>query len=322
MQIGLVGMPGSGKTTLFNLLTGSEHPVGLSGAEEIFFGSAAVPDPRIDYLASLYNPKKVTYARIEIKDIPGAKMDDSKASAARLLEEARSADALVHVLKVFADEDGSTGPADIHPYRALESYSTELLLADIDFLEKMIARLESSTKSKRESALQIPVYQKLLSALEEEKPASSVSLTESEKELFKGQVFLTEKPIFLVINLDEEQLRNGVYPDRDQIAAYVADKGLIAVEVSARIKAEISRLAPEERAAFMEDLNLVESGLQRLARAAYQQLNLISFFTVGEDEVRAWTVQQDSTARRAAGKIHSDIERGFIRAELLSSRHM
>ena len=110
MQIGLVGMPGSGKTTLFNLLTGSDHPVGLSGADEIFFGSAVVPDPRIDYLATLYKPKKVTYARIDVKDIPGAKMDDSKARAARLLEEARSADALVHVLKVFTDEAGSAGP--------------------------------------------------------------------------------------------------------------------------------------------------------------------------------------------------------------------
>lgn len=316
MQIGLVGMPDSGKTTLFNLLTGSEYPVGLSGADEIFFGSAAVPDPRINHLETLYNPKKVTYARINIKDIPGAKMDDSKARAARLLEEARSADALVHVLKVFKTEDGDTGSVEISPYRALESYSTELLLADIDFLEKRIARLESSTKNKRESALHISVYQKLLSALEEEKPVSSVNLTATEKELYKGQVFLTEKPIFLVVNLDEGQLRSGDYPDRERVAAYVAEKGLISVEVSARIEAEIGRLAPGERAAFMEDLNLSESGLQRLSRAAYQQLNLISFFTVGEDEVRAWTVQQGSTARKAAGKIHSDIERGFIRAEI------
>jgi ribosome-binding ATPase len=322
MQIGLVGMPGAGKTTLFNLLTGSDHPVGISGADEINFGSTIVPDPRIDYLAALYKPKKVTYARIDIKDIPGAKMDDSKARAARLLEEARSADALVHVLKVFTDEAGNASPTDLHPFRTLESYGTELLLADIDFLEKRIARLENSTKNKRESALQIPIYRKLLSALEEETPVSSVDLTASEKELFKGQVFLTEKPLFLVINLDEEQLRSGSYPDRDQIAAYVADKGLIAVEVSARIETEISRLDPEERTLFMEDLNLVESGLQRLARASYQQLNLISFFTVGEDEVRAWTVQQGSTARRAAGKIHSDIERGFIRAELFHYDHL
>ncbi len=316
MQIGLVGMPGSGKTTLFNLLTGSEHPVGLSGADEIYFGSSAVPDQRIDYLATLYNPNKVTYARIDIKDIPGARMGDSKARAARLLEEARSADALVHVLKVFTVKDDGTGSTELNPYRALESYGTELLLADIDFLGKRIARMESSTKNKRECAEQVPVYKKLLSALEEEKPVSSVDLTASEKDLFKGQVFLTEKPIFIVINLDEEQLRRKNYPDRDRIAAYVAEKSLIAVEVSARIEAEISTLDPEERTAFMEDLNLAESGLQRLARAAYRQLNLISFFTVGEDEVRAWTVQQGSTARRAAGKIHTDIERGFIRAEL------
>ena len=322
MQIGLVGMPGSGKTTLFNLLTGSNHPVGLSGADEIHFGSSVVPDPRIDHLATLYKPKKITYARIDFKDIPGARMDDSKARAARLLEEARSADALVQVLKVFSEDEDSASTEEYRPYQALSGFGTELLLADIDFLEKRIERLETNIKSKKESALQVPVYKKLLTALENEQPVSSVNLTESEKELFKGQVFLTEKPLFLVINLDEKQLSHGDYPDRDKITAYVKERNMIYVEVSARIEAEISRLEAKERAAFMEDLNLHESGLQRLARAAYKKLNLVSFFTVGEDEVRAWTVKNGSTARKAAGKIHSDIERGFIRAEIFHYDHL
>jgi ribosome-binding ATPase len=316
MQIGLVGMPGSGKTTLFNLITGSNHPVGLSGADEIYFGSATVPDPRIDYLASLYKPKKTTYARIDFKDIPGARMGDSKARASRLLEEARGADALVQVLKVFEAENNIDAGTKTSPFTTLKDFSTELLLADIDFLEKRILRLENTAKNKKDNAMQVPVYKKLLAALEEEKPVSSITLNENEKELFRGQVFLTEKPLFLVINLNESQLRQGDYPDRGKIATYIKDKNMSCVEVSAQIEAEINRLEPEERLAFMEDLNLAESGLQRLARAAYRRLNLISFFTVGEDEVRAWTVQDGATARQAAGKIHSDIERGFIRAEV------
>jgi ribosome-binding ATPase len=316
MQIGLVGMPGSGKTTLFNLITGNNHPVGLSGADEIYFGSAIVPDRRIDYLVSLYKPKKTTYARIDFKDIPGAKMDDSKARASRLLEEARSADALVQVLKVFQAENELITNEQAFPFKDLKNYETELLLADLDFLEKRITRLEGSPKNKKESALQIPVYKKLLGALDNEQPISSVHLTESERELFRGQAFLTEKPLFLVINLDEDKLRKGKYPDREKIASYTQAKEISSVEVSARIETEISRLEPEERLVFMDDLNLKESGLQRLARAAYQRLNLISFFTVGEDEVRAWTIQKGTSARQAAGKIHSDIERGFIRAEI------
>ncbi len=316
MQIGLVGLPGSGKTTLFNLLTGSNHPVGLSGADEIYFGSAAVPDSRIDYLTSLYQPKKTTYARIDLKDIPGARMDHSKARAARLLEEARSVDALVQVLQVFEAEENLGTGIQAQPFLSLRDFETELLLADIDFLEKRITRLETATKNIKENALQIPIYKKLLSALENEQPISSVNLNEREKELFRGQVFLTEKPLFLVINLDEKQLRSGTYPHREQIAAYIQEKKISHVEVSARIETEIGRLEPEERSVFMDDLNLEESGLQRLSRAAYQRLNLISFFTVGEDEVRAWTIKKGTSARQAAGKIHSDIERGFIRAEI------
>ena len=323
VQIGLVGMPGSGKTTLFNLLSGNLLPAGRSGGDEVHTGSAVVPDRRIDFLASIYNPRKTTYARIEFKDIPGVSMSDSRARASRLLDEVRSADALVQVLRIFnaAAVEAACGPPD--PYRDLTSYSIELLLADIDVLEKKIARLEESPKVKKETAAaQVTVYKKLLEALENEQPVSSVELDDIEKQLLAGQNFLSEKPLFLVANIDESQLRENSYPDREKIAAYAAGKSMPLIEICSQVEMEINCLQPEERQEFLDDLDLEDSGLGKLARMAYERLNLISFFTVGEDEVRAWTVKKGATARQAASKIHSDIERGFIRAEIFHYDHL
>ncbi len=322
MQIGLVGMPLSGKTTLFNLLTGNLQPVKKGLAEGVFTGSAVVPDFRIDFLSALYQPKKTTCARIVFKDIPGVKMDDNRARASRLLDEARLADALVQVLRVFSSSEVDTVTGKAKPYADLTDYATELILADIDALEKRIARLEDLPKRKKDSSRQIELFKRLLSALEEERFISSLELTADEKELLEGQIFLSEKPLILAVNIDEDQLRRDDYPDRDKIYAYAFEKGLPVVEICARAEMEISQLMPEEQDEFMEDLGLKESSLGRLACMAYELLNLSSFFTVGEDEVRAWTVRNGASARRAAGKIHSDIERGFIRAEVFHYDHL
>lgn len=322
MQIGLVGMPSSGKTTLFNLLTGNLQPTGVSGADEVHIGSAIVPDPRIDFLASLYKPKKTTYARIDFKDIPGVRMDDSRARASRLLDEVRSADALVQVLHAFNSAEVEAVAGKPKPYRDLTDYGAELILADIDILEKRIARLEESTKAGKDSVEQANLLKKLLAALEDEQPLKSIDLSARENELLAGQSFLSEKPLFLVVNIDEEQLRKRDYPDKDKIAVYAAEKGIPVIEICALVEMEIGQLQPDERKEFIEDLELDDSGLGLLARMTYESLNLISFFTVGEDEVRAWTVHKGTNARKAAGKIHSDIERGFIRAEVFHYDHL
>lgn len=316
MQIGLVGLPQSGKSTFFNLLTGENVATGFAAAGKVRRGSAVVPDSRIDFLAGLYKPRKTIYARIEFKDIPGAHREDGAARAARLLDEARGADALVQVIHAFngagerASQDGAT------PYRELIDFYSELILADLDAVEVRLARLNNAPKMKNSAAAQISVLERLREALEQEHPAAGVPLSGAERELLAGQIFLSDKPLIAALNLDEKGLADHDYPERSRVREYTAARGIPVIEISARLEMEIGELPPADREAFLADLGLKESGLDRLARTAYERLGLVSFFTVGEDEVRAWTVRRGATARQAAGKVHSDIERGFIRAEI------
>lgn len=322
MQIGLVGTPYSGKTTLFNLLTGNNQATGFNEAGEIYVGSAVVPDPRIGFLSNLYKPKRTTYARIDFKDIPGVKMDDNRARASQLLNEVRSSDMLVQVVRAFSSDQTDALVGSSQPYNELVNYATELILADIDALEKRIERIDDMKKINNDSLEQQKLLRKLLSALEEEIFIGTLDLTDSEKELLRGQSFLSEKPMLIVINIDEDQLHSGDYPQKSKVCQYAAEKGIPLVEVCAKTEMEINQLEPDEQREFLDELGLTESSLGRLARTAYELLHLNSFFTVGEDEVRAWTVNQDTSARKAAGKIHSDIERGFIRAEVFHYNYL
>ncbi|MGM0652024.1 MAG: redox-regulated ATPase YchF [Bacillota bacterium] len=322
MQIGLVGSPYSGKTTLFNLLTGNNQATGFTDTGEIYIGSAVVPDTRIDFLSKLYKPKKTTYARIDFKDIPGVKMDDNKSRASQLLDEVRSSDMLVQVVRAYSSNQTDALVGSPQPYNELVDYATELILADIDALEKRIERIDDMKKINNDSLEQQKLLRKLLAALEEEIFIGTLELTASEKELLKGHNFLSEKPMLTVINIDEDQLHSGDYPQKDKICQYAEEKGIPVVEVCAKTEMEINQLEPNEQKEFLEELDLTESSLGRVARRAYELLNLNSFFTVGEDEVRAWTVNQGASARKAAGKIHSDIERGFIRAEVFHYNYL
>lgn len=317
MQIGLVGLPLAGKTTLFNLLTGSSHVTGFGGGDEVHEGSVVVPDYRIDYLAALHKPPKIVHARIQFKDIPGAGVEDGAARAARLLDEARNADALVQVVRAFCSEEINSLAGEPSPLKELDDFKTGLLLADMDAVEKRIGRLKDARKIKKDTRAQMEVLEKVLRSLEEERPVNSVELSDEEKQLLAGQHFLTEKPLILVVNIDEKQLSSGEYPRKEELAIYSRNAGIYTVEICAQVEMEIGQLPPGEREEFMADLGLKEPGLTRLARAAYEFLGLISFFTIGKDEVRAWTVSRGTAALQAAGKVHSDMERGFIRAEVV-----
>ncbi|MBS3942909.1 MAG: redox-regulated ATPase YchF [Dethiobacter sp.] len=317
MQIGLVGLPRAGKTTFFNLLTDFNLPTVYNPAAEPHAGSATVPDQRVDFLAALYKPRKIVHARIAFTDIPGARINESGARAALLLNEVRVADLLVQVVRAFPCSDGGVSlPAGPQPHRDLLDYATELILADMDAVEKRIERIKNRPKIKKDDLGQLAVLERLLKALEQEQPLSDIKLAPNEQEYLAGQAFLSNKPLIAAINIDEDQFAAGDYRERDQVIAYAQRHEIPLIEICAQAEMEIGRLSPEDRAQFMAELGSVETGLERLVRSAYERLGLLSFFTVGDDEVRAWTVRCGVTARQAAGKIHSDIERGFIRAEV------
>jgi ribosome-binding ATPase len=311
MKIGLIGLAASGKTTLFSLLT--ESGGDAAARMEAHIGMARVPDGRIDFLSAMYKPRKTIYAQIEFTDIPGFAPGSG---GHHFLNAARNVDALVQVVRAFANPL-VPHPADtIDPGRDLDLLHSELLLADLEIVEKRIERLVSG-KQKQTDQNELDLLRQCQEILEGEGRLDSMALDDTQAELVSGYAFLTLKPLLVVVNLDEEQWRSGDYPGKEKLEKYSAGQSVPLVPVCAKTEMEISTLPPEERAEFMTDLGISETGIDRLARATYEHLKLISFFTVGEDEVRAWTIDQGTSAKRAAGKIHSDIERGFIRAEVV-----
>ncbi|ABO50725.1 GTP-binding protein YchF [Desulforamulus reducens MI-1] len=319
---GIIGLPMVGKTTIFNLLTNSNQEVSnfLSGKTETITASARVPDKRIDFLVNMYKPRKITYAQIQFSEVPGLVRgaSEGKGVGNQFLSAIRNADLLVHVVRAYQNPDVPHVEDEINPLRDIETIAVEILLADMDLVEKRIQRIQSGKKITKENAFELEVLKKCLQALEEETPISQLGLTEEEKLTLKNYSFLTEKPMLLVINIDEDQFREGSYPTKEEVEKYAAEKGIAVTEICGRIEMEISQLPEADRLLFMEDLGTNEPGIDRLARAVYDYLGLISFLTAGEDEVRAWTIKRNTDAKRAAGKIHSDIERGFIRAEVIA----
>lgn len=315
MRIGLVGLTLSGKSTLFGLLTGTQ--VVANGKPETRVGSALVPDRRVDYLSGLYNPRKTTYARIEFVDIPGLVPGQEK-KANPFLEEIRKVDAIVYVLRAFQNPEVPHLEGDIDPLRDWELLEMELLLADLDLFEKRVRRIREARKKSKGWEKELALLEKCRDALGEGKTLRDLALTDSERELLQGYSLLTEKPVIPVVNVDENQFTSGNYHGKAALAAKLGSQNLPVLEICGQLELEINALEGEDKELFMEDLGLTETGIQRLARVAYDTLGLISFFTVGEDEVKAWTIRKDTPAPEAAGKIHSDIARGFIRAEILA----
>jgi hypothetical protein len=321
MKIGLTGLPTSGKTTFFNLLTHSEVQTSAysSGKAEAHIGIARIPDHRVDFLSEMYKPRKTTYATMELIDLPGLVKGASagKGVGNQFLESVRKVDALVQIVRAFKNDEVIHVEGSIDPLRDIDTVNLELLLADLGIIETRIERIESSKKINSTMKEELEVLKKCRDSLEQELPIHTLDLTDEEKEHLKTFNFLSVKPMFLVVNVDEEQLAAGDYPQKEELYSYAKERSIPMIEVCARVEMEIDRLDEEDRELFMEELGIEESGIDRLARATYDYFGLISFLTAGEDEVKAWTIKKGTTAHKAAGKIHSDIERGFIRAEVV-----
>jgi ribosome-binding ATPase len=320
VKIGLLGLPKVGKTTLFNILTGARVTVDKfsAGKTQPHIGVARVPEPRLERLSSMFKPRKTTYAHLDFLDIQGLQKGEARDSLD--LKEMRNVDAIAHVVRAFRDPQIPRGEDPIDPGRDIGTMETELLLADLEVAQRRLERLELNIKKARskEDELERPVIKRCLEALERETPIRELDLQDEDLKKIRGFAFLTAKPLLLIINLDEADVR--------KIATFLEDLGLreragrrgtASCAISAKVEEEIASLDPGDARAFLDDLGLKEAAKDRLLQAAFGLLGLIQFFTVGEDECRAWPIRRATRAPRAAGTIHSDFEKGFIRAEVV-----
>jgi len=321
VKVGLIGLPSAGKSTLFGLLTGGSP----SGQNRGAIGVAKVPDPRVDRLAALYNPRRVTYATMTVTEVPDLVPAKYRQVAVAqgfdpkgFVDGLRDVDALVYVVRAFEASAVAHIRGEIAPEQDLAEMAEELLLTDWQLVQTRLERLRAAKKRSPDHESQIAALTKAAEALEAGKPLYTLDLSDDEHKALRGYSFFTDKRALVAVNLDDKQLSKGAYPGKEKLLSQAAAMEAPVIEFAALVEAEIAELDPEDRAAFMEDLGLDRTGIERLAVAAYERLGLISYFTVGEDEVRAWTIRKGSDARMAAGAIHSDIARGFIRAEVAS----
>lgn len=322
MKIGIVGLPFVGKTTVFNALTSAQAKVGefSLGVKETNRGIVKVPDERIYKLAPLYKPKKVTPAEVEYIDVAGlVKETKEKGSEGEFYHSLREVDELAHVVRVFKDENIPHVSNSVDPKRDIKSLDLDLILIDLDIVEKRLKRLEKTVTSSKveEEKRELHLLQRFKQSLEQGIPLRQLELSGDEEKLIRGYAFLSLKPMLIILNIDEEQCK-----EKDKLEAEFSDlarnKKTAVCSICGKLEMELSQLEEEDRKSFMGDLGVDKLAVERVIDISYKLLNLVSFFTANENEVKAWPVPFGTKALKAAGTVHTDMERGFIKAEVIT----
>ncbi len=324
MKLGMVGLPNVGKSTLFNAITNA----GAQSANYPFctiepnIGMVSVPDERLDKLAEMYQPDKFTPATIEFVDIAGLVKGASNGEGLgnKFLSHIREVDAIIHVVRCFENDDITHVDGSIDPARDIETINYELIMSDLDILQRRIDSRKKAMKGDKSIAKEVDFLGRLIKEMEQGKTARAVEMDEEEKDFLKEVSLLTDKPVIYACNMGEDDFLDGIDNNRyyQAVQAIAAEENAETFPICAEMEAEIAELEEEEKAAFLEDMGLEKSGLDRLIKKSYSLLGLISYLTAGKPEVRAWTIKKGTKAPQAAGKIHTDFERGFIRAEVVA----